>query len=144
MLCPSLSLGSPLYVFNVSLICGYLPKNLIVSAISPIIKDKTGDASDKGNYRPIPLTSVLTKVLGIVILLKFSYYLTTSDHQFGFKRGFSTDICINAFKEIVSFYLQSSTPTFVSFLDASIYVRPLTRCATGRFLTNFLGEAYLF
>ena len=58
----------------------------------PIIKDKTGNASSKANYRPIALTSVLSKVFETALLSKLESVFETSDYQFGFKSHHSTDL----------------------------------------------------
>ena len=42
--------------FNAIFVHGFLPSDLTYTA--PIVKDKTGDISDKGNYRHIALASV--------------------------------------------------------------------------------------
>ena len=60
----------------------------------PIIKDKTGNASSKANYRPIALTSVLSKVFETALSSKLEFVFETSDYQFGFKSHHSTDLCI--------------------------------------------------
>ena len=36
---------------------GYLPEEFMKSFIVPLIKNKTGDTSDKGNYRPVAIVS---------------------------------------------------------------------------------------
>ena len=41
---------------------GFLPSTMTDTILVPIIKDKTGNASSKANYRPIALKSVLSKV----------------------------------------------------------------------------------
>ena len=46
---------------------------------------KTGNASSKANYRPIALTSVLSKVFETALLSKLESVFETSDYQFGFK-----------------------------------------------------------
>ena len=40
---------------------GCMPSDLTDTVLVPIVKDKTGDISDKGNYRPIALASVISK-----------------------------------------------------------------------------------
>ena len=45
--------------------------------------------------------------------------MSTSDHQFGFKRGTGTDMCIFLLKQIIFSYLQQGSPIFSIFLDAS-------------------------
>ena len=41
------------------------------------------------------------------------------NHQFGFKRGTGTNMCIFLLEQIISYYLQQSSPIFSVFLDAS-------------------------
>ena len=53
------------------------------------------------NYRPIALTTIISKMFESVILLKCAEYLSTSDNQFGFKSHHSTDICIYSLKELL-------------------------------------------
>ena len=40
----------------------YMPQSMINSVIIPIIKNKSGDFTDKNNYRPIALSSIISKV----------------------------------------------------------------------------------
>ena len=48
-----------------------------------------------------------------------SPYMYTSDAQFGFKASHCTDIALFSFKERVKIYLNSGSPVFVCFLDAT-------------------------
>ena len=105
--------------FNAALSHGYLPSVFTYSLLIPVIKDKAGDPASKSNYRPIALLSVLAKVLEKCILTVYSDFLSSTDHQFGFKAKHSTDLCIFALKETIQYYLNSSTPVFACFLDAS-------------------------
>ena len=45
--------------------------------------------------------------------------MSTSDHQFGFKRSTGTDMCIFLLKQIIPSYLQQGSPIFSVFLNAS-------------------------
>ena len=56
-------------------------------------KNKSGDTSNVNNYRPIALVTVASKILEIILLEMLTPYLNTTDNQFGFKKGHSTDIC---------------------------------------------------
>ena len=80
--------------FNAFIVHGFLPSYLTDSVIIPIVKDKCKNISDAGNYRPIALSSVLSKVFELILLSKLNSYFCTSDYQFGFKSHHSTDLCI--------------------------------------------------
>jgi len=105
--------------FNACLSHGFLPPSLIKSVLVPIIKDKNGDITDRSNYRPIALTSDISKVLEGILLSKLEIYLYTTDYQFGFKPKHSTDMCIYTLKETISYYHKRSSHIFVCFMDAS-------------------------
>ena len=49
-------------LFSTFITHGYLPSMFMKTAIVPIIKNKTGDASDKNNYRPIALVTATSKI----------------------------------------------------------------------------------
>ena len=80
--------------FNAFIVHGFLPSDLTDTVLVPIVKEKTGDISDKGNYRPIALASVVSKVFEMSLLVKLEKYLYSSDYQFGFKPKHSTYLCI--------------------------------------------------
>ena len=58
---------------------GFLPSDFTDTVLVPIVKDKTADISDKGNYRPIALASVISKVFEMALLVKLEKYLYSSD-----------------------------------------------------------------
>ena len=47
---------------------GYLPEAFMKSFIVPLIKNKTGYTSDKGNYTPVAIASACSKVIECVLL----------------------------------------------------------------------------
>ena len=106
-------------LFNTFIIHGYLPADFMKTAIVPIIKNKTGDTSDKNNYRPIALATAASKLFEICILEILETYLITQDHQFGFKAKHSTDMCIFTVKTLVKYYTDQMTPVYTCLLDAS-------------------------
>ena len=89
------------------------------SFIVPLIKNKTGDTSDKGNYRPVAIVSAFSKLFECVLLGLIEVYLCTSDNQFGFKSKHSTDLCIYTLKSIIQYYKDYNSPVYSCFLDAS-------------------------
>ena len=99
----------------------YLPIIMLDSVIVPLVKNRNSDLSDKNNYRPIALSSVISKVFENVILCKLEEYRWTTNNQFGYKAGHSTDLCVYALTEFIEYFKRRSTSTsvYVAFLDAS-------------------------
>ena len=58
---------------------------------------------DSSNYRPIPVSNSASKLIKKVIFSPHAEFLVTCDRQFGFKQNHSTDMCIFALKETVSY-----------------------------------------
>ena len=81
-------------LFNCFTSHGYLPSEFMKTAIVPIIKNKTGDTSDKNNYRPIALVTDCSKMVELCILSIIENYICTHNHQFCFKKQHATDMCI--------------------------------------------------
>ena len=71
------------------------------------------------NYYCDALSSITSKVFEHIILLRLEEYLWTTDNQFGFKAGHSTDLCIYALSELIEYFKSRSTSVYVAFLDAS-------------------------
>ena len=65
------------------------------------------------------MSSITSKVFEHIILLRLEKYLWTTDNQFGFKSGHSTDLCIYALSEPIEYFKSRSTSVYVAFLDAS-------------------------
>ena len=99
--------------FNAFIVHGFLPNPLTDTVLVPIVKDKTKNISDKGNYTPIALASVVSKVFEMSLRVKLESFLHSSDYQFG------TDLCIYTLKEVIDFYKSQSTSIYVCFMDAS-------------------------
>ena len=97
----------------------FVPSQCLETVIVPIIKSPTGDISNSGNYRPIAIASVVSKLFEHLILFQLKPLLTTSDNQFGFKPLHGTDMCTFLLKEVVRSYTTKNTPVYSVFLDAS-------------------------
>ena len=89
------------------------------NVIIPVIKNKSGDATDKHNYRPIAISTTMSKVLELLMLHKIDSYLYTTDNQFGFKQNHCTDMCIYALRQTIDNYKRNSSPVFICYVDAS-------------------------
>jgi hypothetical protein len=82
---------------------GHLPDDFMKTIIIPLIKNKFG----------------ASKILEIILLEVLTPYLNTTDNQFGFKKGHSTDHCIFALKNVIQYYKGNNSPVYSCFLDAS-------------------------
>ena len=58
-------------LFSAFITHGYLPDMFMKTAIVPVIKNKTGDTSDKNNYRPIVLVTAASKFFEICLSIIF-------------------------------------------------------------------------
>ena len=65
------------------------------------------------------LTTIFSKVIEIVLLLRYDNILTSVDNQFVFKSSHSTDLCLYVFKQIIQYYVNKSSPVYTCFIDAS-------------------------
>ncbi|KAJ0179383.1 hypothetical protein K1T71_005095 [Dendrolimus kikuchii] len=106
-------------LFNLCLAHSYLPKSLMRTVVVPIIKNKTGDSSDKNNYRPISLATITAKVLDSVINSKLTRKLNLIDAQFGFRADLSTESAILSLKHTIRYYTKRRTSVYACFLDLS-------------------------
>ena len=116
---------------------GYMPENLIRSALVPIVKNKCKSLTAKDNYRPVALANTFTKIIEHVIIGRIDVYLWTSGNQFGFQKGASTDQCIYVLKELINSYLVSGSSKYCCFLDAS---KAFDRVNHGRLMTILLDR----
>ena len=93
----------------------YLPSIMLDSVIVSLVKNRNGDLSDKDNYRPIALSSTISKVFKNVILYRLEEYLWTTDNQFGFKDCHPTDLFVNTLTEFIEYFKSRSTSIYVVF-----------------------------
>ena len=89
------------------------------SILVPVIKNKSGDSNDVNNYRPIALVTIALKIFEMILLDVMEPFIVTCDNQFGFKKKHSTEHCIYALKNVISYYNWFGSPVYTCFLDAS-------------------------
>ena len=92
---------------------------MINTILVPVVKSKSGDLSDRNNYRPIALASVVSKVFELMLLNRCERFLHSADNQFGFKSGLSTELCICTLKEVINHYQSRSRHVLLCFMVAS-------------------------
>ncbi|CAG9134717.1 unnamed protein product [Plutella xylostella] len=106
-------------LFNLCLSHSYLPPDLVRTLVVPIVKSKTGDVSDKSNYRPISLATIVAKVLDSVLNSYLNKSIKLHDAQFGFRAGLSTESAILSVKHTIRYYTDRRTPVYGCFMDLS-------------------------
>ena len=106
-------------LFRDYLLHGYISHDLLVCALSPIVKDPNGDISSSKNYRGIAISSLVLKVFDNCLLLLFGDLLSNDVLQFGFQKGCSTVQCTWAVQETISNYLRNGSEVYCCLLDFS-------------------------
>ena len=106
-------------LFNMMFVHSFLPSQLTDTLLITLLKDKKGIITDKDNYRPIAITTSMSKLLEMCIMTKYNNFFVTNSHQIGFKKGHSTDMSIFLFKETIDFYHSFSSPVYTCYIDAS-------------------------
>ena len=97
----------------------YVPEAFGEGIIIPIVKDKNGDLKSSENYRPITLSSMISKVFELYLLEKFSNYLDTDSLQFGFKKKLGCRNALFALRCVLQYYNQRGSNVYIASLDAT-------------------------
>ena len=100
-------------LFNGCFHHSFLPQELLRVILSPHLKDKNGDICSTSNYRPIALSTIVSKILEVIILHRYS------DNQFAHKEKHGTDMAITVLKNITLEYTKRNTPIYACFMDMS-------------------------
>ncbi len=107
------------FLFNAMVKHGISPRNMLMSTLVPIPKNKKKSLNDSSNYRAIALGSVTCKVIDNIILDKHKYVLTSDNLQYGFKAKHSTTQCTFVLEEVIDYYVRNGSSVFMVLLDAS-------------------------
>ena len=113
----------------------FVPHQFLLSVIVPIIKDRCGDITDVNSYRGIAISSVISKVLELVLLNRIASLLVTKEQQFGFKRKHSCADCSFVLRSAVAYYLKREMLGFSYVLWT--YLKPMIECRTTIFLSSY-------
>ena len=106
-------------LFNMMLQHSFVPHQFRLGFMVPIIKDHSGNNASTSNYRGITISPIVSKVFEHVLKLVFFESLSTSEHQFGFKKNSSTVHALHCLKTTVNHYVNNGSRVFCTFLDAS-------------------------
>ena len=85
-----------LHIVNLSISSEIVPTEFKKARVKPLFKK--GSRLDAGNYRPVSILPVLSKILERAVNDQLNGYLVQKnllyDFQSGFRKGFSTDTCL--------------------------------------------------
>ncbi len=98
---------------------GLSPDGMLFSTMVPIPKCRWTNLSNSDNFRAITLSSILCKILDVVILTKESVNLCCSNLQFSFKNSASTSLCISMVQKTIFYYVNNGSNVYSLMLDAS-------------------------
>ena len=106
-------------LFSAFMTHGYVPRELLIGEIRPIIKDQLGNKNDSSNYRPIMNSSNFLKIFENCMLYKLNKYLKINSRQFGFRKHTSCNSAISVLRETVTKYTTNGSNVHAAFLDLS-------------------------
>ena len=98
--------------------CGSVPTSFGRSYTIPVPKDRQA-SSTVDDFRGISISPVLSNILEHCILDRFSTYLTTSDNQFGFKKGLSCSHAIYSIRSVINSFSTGGSTISVCAIDLS-------------------------
>ena len=104
-------------IFKSYLIHGHFTENFLLCSLIPIVKDRLKSASDSANYRLIAISSLLLKLMDLLILELCGDLLTVSSLQFGFDANSSTTLCTWTLQNTINYFVNRDTPVYLCFLD---------------------------
>ena len=73
-------------LFRSFLIHGHIYKKLLTCALSPIVKDSTGDIASSKNYNAIAISSLILKIFDICILILIGHCYPMMNSNMAFNR----------------------------------------------------------
>ena len=107
------------HIINISILTETVPASFKQAKVVPLFKK--GNRSDPGNYRPVSVLNVLSKVLERAVQNQLSEYLTKknilSSHQSGFRSRYSTDTCLIHLSDYVKNEISNGNFVGMVFLD---------------------------
>jgi Reverse transcriptase (RNA-dependent DNA polymerase) len=98
---------------------GCVTDDFTLNTVLPIAKAKNVNCSDSTIYRGIALSLILGKYFDLYGLSRYESCLTTSNLQFGFKRGHSTSMCTMILTETIDYYRTNENDVYCTMPDAN-------------------------
>ena len=101
-------------LYNHLLRSSFIPHDISLGIIIPILKKPTLNPNVANNYRPITLGSIHCKLLEFLLMPDDSAHI----NQFGFRKGRGTSMACALLNDIIAESKHSSAPLSICSLDA--------------------------
>jgi len=113
-------ISNPLaHIVNLSLNTGIVPKDLKSARVVPL--HKKNSRSEVGNYRPVSILCIFSKILERIVFSQLESYLKSNnllfEYQSGFRPSFSTDTCLIHLTDYVKQNMDKGLYTGMVLLD---------------------------
>ena len=107
------------YIINLSIRTEVFPSEMKIAKVKPLYKKKS--RLEVGNYRPVSILSVASKILEKAVFVQFNRYLTENNIIFKFQSGFrgkySTDTCLIYLQDHIRNQISAGLFTGMVLLD---------------------------
>ena len=107
------------HIINLSINTGSVPDDLKMARVVPLHKKES--KSDTGNYRPVSILSIASKVFERVVHSQLNEYLTQNnllyELQSGFRSSYSTDTCLIHLTDYIRLECDKGNYTGMLMLD---------------------------
>ena len=112
----------PAIIHNMLIICGMfgvIPASFQLGILSPILKKPTLDPTAAKNYRPIIVSTTMSKLLEYIILDSVSHH-PFHKSQYGFIHQRSTNMAISLANDVIKYTTSRGSSVFACTLDAEM------------------------
>ena len=104
-------------LFKGYLVHGHFTDVFLLSSLVPIVKDGRKSKLNSNNYRLIAVSSLLLKLIDLLVLELFKDNLQVSSLQFGYQSNSSTVLCSWTLRECVNYYANRGSAVYLCLLD---------------------------
>ena len=113
-------IASPItYVINLSLETSVVPVGFKTARVVPLYKK--GDRNSEGNYRPVSILPVISKIFERIVYDQLCSYLNKHDliyeFQSGFRRSYSTDTALTYLSDRIRLNMDAGLYTGIVLID---------------------------
>jgi len=106
-------------LFHIILNHSYVPETFTTGIVTPIPKDRRGNLTSSSNYRPITISSVISKIFEYFLLDRCTNLLTSDSLQFAYKPKVGCQHAILALRRVIQHFNDRSSNVYIASLDAS-------------------------